>query len=147
MATTDKPGYVAVIITDEGGSQVLVKDVPNSDHFLLPLYDVAPEIYFGDLQFNARLNFEFETGISNEEGYWHPVGNVEVAKGKLIHLYIATFLRDITPPAGWHWCDLRTFQRQTLVSRSTDPKVQEAQALATVALLPLTMLQVFGFIP
>ena len=143
----DSPDSVAVVVTDEKGTKVLVKDHSDSQCFIIPVYTVRPDIQHKDLQFNARLQLQTESGISHEDGHWTPVCDVQLSAERSVHLYIAAFLKAPEAPSGWHWCEFEDFRQKALLSRSAESVVQDSMSLATASLKYLLILQALGYIP
>lgn len=143
----DSPNSVAVVVTDEKGRKVLVKDHSDSQCFIIPVYTVRPDIQHADLQFNARLQLQTESGISHEDGHWTFVCDVQLSGERSVHLYIAAFLKAPEAPSGWHWCEFEDFRQKALLSRSAESVVQDSMSLATASLMYLPILQALGYIP
>ena len=135
---TEKVTHVALVITDDEYRYFAVKVTPDDTGFTLPIYQVDPHRFSGDIQWNARASFQEDWKVSHEDGHWTPCATAIMAEGQ-IRTYVVEFIKQITLPAGYAWISCKEFVNRALSVHHDNALVQQSQAIATVALATLSM--------
>lgn len=130
--------HAAVIITDDEFRRFAVLKAPDGVGFTIPIYEVHPDRFCGDVQWNARTSFKEGTGVNHEAGVWRPSGITNISELGRVEVYVVEFIQKISLPDDYTWLSCREFVNQTLTVQLADPLVQRSHALASVAITTLS---------